>query len=243
MIMDSQSARCQGDICFNGKSLSASSKELHLGNLIGHNINVDKISAATADFNRRVNLLWSRFKYISVDVKYHLFKTNCMSLYGCQLWDLPSKECDVFYVAWRKAIRCLLGIDNRTHCNLLHLLCNDLPVDIQIHKRFLKFFHSAINNPNIYTSTCARLAMFGSRSATANSLNHVTNIYCLSKFNICHMSLRKITKVLDNFCKYNASDLRSAGIIRDFLQLRDNPLTSKLDKISIQYIVNQICTE
>ena len=62
-----------------------------------------------------------------VDVKYKFFKTYCMSLYGCALWDLDSSFISKFYVSWRKGIRKLLGLPLLTHSEYLSLAC-DIPI-------------------------------------------------------------------------------------------------------------------
>ena len=69
-----------------------------------------------------------------------------MPLYGSVLWDFESKETVKFYTEWRKAIRRLFNLSNRTHCRYLHLICNDLPVKVQLYKRFNKFIATVINS-------------------------------------------------------------------------------------------------
>ena len=67
-----------------------------------------------------------------MDTRYKLFKTFCVSVYVSQLWDFKSKQCDRFYTAWLKCIRKLIRMPYQTHSNLLHLICNDLPVDTHL---------------------------------------------------------------------------------------------------------------
>ncbi len=70
-------------------------------------------------FNTKVNALITNFWFAPVDVKYRLFIACCMPLYGAQLWDYDSVECERYFIAWRKAVRRLLYIPAKTHCNLL----------------------------------------------------------------------------------------------------------------------------
>ena len=67
-----------------------------------------------------------------------------MSMYGCVLWDLQSKSVNMFHTAWRKCIRRLYGLPSRTHNDLLPTICQDIPVEGQIHVRFLKFIHDSL---------------------------------------------------------------------------------------------------
>ena len=84
--------------------------------------------------------------------------------------DLSSKHMCKFYTAWRKSIRRLFGIPNCTHGVLLNHLCDDLPVNIQVYKRFLNFFKSILSSTNVNCKMCDLLVLNGSMSSTGNSL-------------------------------------------------------------------------
>ena len=62
-----------------------------------------------------------------------------MSVYGSSLWDNSSKTVNAFLTAWRKSIRYLLQLPYKCRSIYLPLICNDLPVDVQLHSRFLIF--------------------------------------------------------------------------------------------------------
>ena len=68
----------------NGKILQSNS-EKHLGNIIGVGCNQIMIDDAVYDFYVRVNMFMSQLSHVVSHVRYKLFKTYCMSLYGCQL--------------------------------------------------------------------------------------------------------------------------------------------------------------
>ncbi len=78
--------------------------------------------------------MMSKFKFISSDVLYVSFKTYCMPLFGSVLWDLTDVNMNRFYVAWHKAIRRVWKISPQTHCVLLPVTCNDLPIEVQMCK-------------------------------------------------------------------------------------------------------------
>ena len=69
----------------------------------------------------------------------------------------------------------LLGLPRTTHCNLLHQICQDIPVHNQICIRFIKFFNAAINSSNSVIKLCASLALNGSGSSISNSLSHISH--------------------------------------------------------------------
>ena len=82
------------------------------------------------DLYSNVNMLMAQFSSASIDTKYRLFKSFCMSVYSSQLWDLSSTMCEKFFEAWRKCIRHLLSISPPTYSVLLHLNCLDIQVDV-----------------------------------------------------------------------------------------------------------------
>ena len=145
--------------------------------ILGVSSDSARVKQSVNDFNRRVNQLIVNFGNVNMSVKYVLFKAFCMPLYGCQLWDLSSRCCDSFFAAWRKAIRRLLLIAPRSHSNLLHLVVNDLPIEMQLHKRFIKFFYNLLHSKNRCTSICGHLALNNSKSSVGKSLCHVCNLY------------------------------------------------------------------
>jgi hypothetical protein len=85
---------CQGSVNFNGTLIQSSdtSPEIHLGNQLGPIFSKQFMFKRINDFVRRVNVLCAQFRYLHTNARHALFKSYCMSLYGCQLWDLESKH-------------------------------------------------------------------------------------------------------------------------------------------------------
>ena len=127
-------------VTFNGVTIVSKGQAKHIGNMIPLDSNTD-IMHGVADFQKKVNVLMCNFKFINSDVLNCLFKTYCMPLYGSVLWDLTDTNCERFYTAWRKAIRRIWKISPQTHSALLPLICDDLPVEVQMCNRFLPVSH------------------------------------------------------------------------------------------------------
>ncbi len=76
------------------------------------------------------------------------------SLHPSALWDLTDVNNNRFYVAWREAIRRVWKIlPQITHCVLLPIICNDLPIEVQMCKRFLKILISLSESYNCIVKT------------------------------------------------------------------------------------------
>ena len=87
---------------FGGKTIDVAQIEQHLGYLIGTDSDVSQIQQTIGQLNGNVNLLMAQFSRTNIDIKYKLFKSFCMSVYGSPLWNYSDKVCEVLYVAWRK---------------------------------------------------------------------------------------------------------------------------------------------
>ena len=79
-----------------------SQNEKHLGNIIGHQCKQTVIDSGVNEFYIKVNQVLSLFSNASPQVRYKLFQTHCMSLYGSQLWDYEHKNTNKCCIAWRK---------------------------------------------------------------------------------------------------------------------------------------------
>ena len=202
--------------------ISSVSSEQHLGHIIGNQVSQECIKSITNDFIKRVNVLSAVFKFTFSETKYSLFKVFCMSLYGSVLWNFSSKHVEMFYTTWHKCIRRLLGLPCRTHNNLLHLICNDIPVDGQLHLRFLNFFVNH-KSDNTCVKLCALLCLRGSRSEASNSLDFITTLYSMDKYNIVDLSFTNTTIGVNSPI---SADMMSAGAIIDVLCMRNQKNTN-----------------
>ena len=148
---------------------------------------------------------------------YQRFKTYCMSLYGVVLWDLSGKRVEQFFVAWWKCIRRFFRLPMRTHSRLLPLLCEDLPVNVQLHARFLNFFFTLRNSSNSLVRFISSISINDSQSEFSKSITYICRKYNLSKYNL-NDRLTNIN-VIKNV-KYDIQDEIISGSIIDLMRIR-----------------------
>ena len=115
-------------ISHNGVYIKCVPYSKHLGHIVGASNTTRVMDEAISSFNVSLNSILNTFGNVYIPVKYKLFKTYCMSLYGCVLWDFDCTQMNRFYVSWRKALRRLYNLSNRTHNRYIHLICKDTPV-------------------------------------------------------------------------------------------------------------------
>jgi len=226
---------------FMNADIATAESDKHLGLVIGNITNEATVTAAIADFNKKVAMLRAHFKWLSLPVMYQLFKTHCMPLYGSVLWDLSSDTTDKFYVAWRKAVRLLLQLPPRTHCSLLAPLCSDKEPRTQIALRYCKFVRSLGSSSNDRVQQCLAIAVAGSQSAFGRSLSAISALFGISRHQL-PSSVPALPQDEPN---------PDAGFLRDLLYLRHDRTTcaipgsltpQSLTLEEINYCIYHICT-
>ena len=215
-------------LSFMNGVIECTESERHLGNLLGDVSKDSIVNELVKDFMYRVNMLKTHFISMPPDTMYSLFRTYCMPLYGSQLADLGSPSMNRFYVTWRKAIRYTLNLPRMTHCALLHLICNDVPVDVQLSFRFVQFYRSCISSKNVATRICAQLVRNGSRSSVSNSLSYVSKLFGHSRY--CIENLKRNNDL--GYDKHN--DIIKASVIRDVLSSKQDCIMKRESLLSSQ---------
>ena len=212
----------------------------HLGHCIGPRFDKNDVKHVTDKFCVAFNSLISVFGNLSCDLKYRLFKTYCMPLYGSVLWDLSDKSVDYFFTQWRKSIRKLFTLPYTTHCNLLCHICQDFPIEYQLFSRAIKFLAKVGNSDNKVLQLCFKLAFNGSRSKVSNTLNHMS--YRLKK------SKTLIVQGVGNLNLLGCNPtqetvLQKASNITDLLYFRENRHKSIFTYDELTSMIELLCTE
>lgn len=202
----------------NGKDIEIVQKELHLGNYFGANSFQLQVAKNVKDLYVKFNLLLAQFSNSNVDTKYKLFKSFCMSVYGSQLWNFESNVCNSFYTAWRKCVKRLFRLPQRTHSCLLNFVCEDLPIDTQLHCRFGRFLNSCLESKSDLIRIVCKTALVNPLSNMSMSTNFICHKYKISKQ--CKDFYGSILKSYN--VGVNEDYLKQGTCIKDFLLLHDD---------------------
>ena len=172
-------------ITYNGIYIKASNVVDHLGHKLSNTLSsAENINNACINFSIGANSVSTLFAHCFCNVRYALFRQFCMTLYGCPLWDMSSLYIHKFYILWRKAVRRIWKLPYNTHCVYLPKICNTLPIEIQLAKRFFGFMHQMLNNDNMVSALCVQLAVAGSASPVGNNLSHFSNILQSNRYDL-----------------------------------------------------------
>ena len=72
----------------NNKTVKIVKQEIHLGIFLASNTHIIQLKQTTNDMKARTTTIINNFHHISFMGKIKLFNSQCLSLYGAQLWNL-----------------------------------------------------------------------------------------------------------------------------------------------------------
>ena len=185
------------------------------GNIIGQHCKQSVIDSSVRDFYVKANMVLSHFSNASHHVRYKLFQTYCMSLYGCQLWDYQDNITNKFYVAWRKVVRRVLGLPTTTHCKYIHNIAEDHDIKEQLYIRFVKFIQSLHQSSNVISKLCVKLSLRGSRSNSSNNMALLCKYYSIERNNLLFCATNKLKGHLDD-----EHTLSVTSMVRELLYMK-----------------------
>ena len=213
----------------------------HLGNIVGpetDNIYEKIITKFMTSFNG-IDVL---FRHAHVDVKYRLFKTYCMDLYGSIFWVLDNIKVEKFYIMWRKCLRKLYGLPCRTHSKYIPLIVNDLSVQFQLFQRLNKFVWKLSLSENPCVQLCRNLMQNGSNSNVCKSFTFMSYTLNTPQYREC-MPPRSFHKLLLQWSTLSLDnqDYINISIIHDLLYMRQHRLCN-FTSSEINDMLVYVCT-
>ena len=132
-----------------------------------------------------------------------------------------------------------------SHCRLLLYICDALPVEVQIHKRVIKFFHKVLNSSNPLLHTFGIIAVEGSCSSACNSINVILQRYNINKYDFYTRSYANYTNQLyaSNSLMFSETDSQTASLIRELCQARDGKLNTIFSRHELIDAIETLCVQ
>ena len=87
--------------------------------------------------------------------------------------DLSNKCIDRLSISWRKSIRKSLNIPVRTHTVYLPLICECLPLNVQLELRVMKFVINGLNRTNNTFRFLSNHACMNRGSTIGKNINYI----------------------------------------------------------------------
>ena len=217
---------------------------LHLGNQISSNMN-ETIDYGIAKFNSSFNYFISSFGKCQSSVKNKLFIQYCTSFYGSQTWPIYKKDIiNRISVRWRIALRKIWNLPFNTHCDPLPLISSQVPIEMQLKTRFLKFYRSLSVSENGIIRYLSRLKTFSNNSVMSNNLNQILYDLDLDIHELEKVSLSQIKKLYHAKWIANINNLYPvhSKFIYDLCMLKEKAFLSKDDILECDFYIKFFCT-
>ena len=161
----------------NGKCVSCVKDNVCLGYRLKCNRSEPLIAFVLSDYNRKVNAFLGDLDCLSSEVKGALYQQYCTSLYGVIFCQLYHRDFNKLNISWRKALRRMYKLPQKTHCRLLPTVTGILPAEVQVDMRFVKHIFSGVNHENSTVNYLFRLCCGLDRSVMATNFRHIVNKY------------------------------------------------------------------
>ena len=135
MVFGGRECKRRNNRLFVGNNIvEESNNGIHLGHKLSTIDRDYMTSSAIGQFWKSFNIFRADFGHIRPFLQCKLFKQYCCSFYGAPLWDLNSSVVKKVCVAWRKALRKLWRLPARTHCDIVALVSDCIPLDFSLEK-------------------------------------------------------------------------------------------------------------
>ena len=186
----------------------------------------------------------SKFDSCNVTTRNKLFHQYCSSMYGSQLWDLTNNNIENICKKWRKAHRRVLSVSNITHCDLLPLIADNIPLVCKLDCKYLGFYKSISTSDNNIINYTAKCKLYDHSSTLGKNMTHLIHKYDLEVEDMCSLSKNKIKEHSYNkwLSEINIDYITYAHIIKDMFRMKENRCVRLFSDIDCDAIIDLLCT-
>ena len=162
------------------------------------------------------------FSKLNSFVQNKLFRSYCTSFYGCELWGLSNWNLESFCVAWRKSLRRIWKLPQHTHCYLLPIVSQCLPIFDEFCRRSLNFIRSCCLNES---PLIRFIAQYGVLYARGFSFLGQNVLFCTQRYkcSLRELLYGSVNEVINSFVFKSTDELMcsSANLLLELLMVRD----------------------
>ena len=200
------------------------------------------IDHAIEKLNSSFHGFMSRFRSCNVTCKNKLFHQYCSSMYGSQLWQMSNAE--RVYSKWRKYHRIILNVVNTTHCDLLPLIADNMPLECSLDLKYMSFYKSIISSENSIIKYTAQNMSHSHTSILCKNLTYLTYKYQLSIGDIMTSSKSKLKKHCYSNWLRGIENIypTHANVICDMIAMIEDRCTRIFSNEECKHIIDFLCT-
>ena len=224
------------NIFMNNIKIKLVSEVKHLGFYLNNSRFIYDFENIIKDISIKTNILLSKFNMLDNSSLAFLFNSNCLSLYGCEVWDLNSPLIKNLDLTWRKCVKRILRIPLRTRTTLLPYLINSDNIIRIICYRQLNFFikgraHKCGNIKFHFDNFLIHCYNY-----STNNLNYILDLFGCSYDRIFVNKKFKMAHVVEEDCLWRVK------LIEELCHMRDFKLFDYMSPDMINYLLYYLCT-
>jgi len=156
----------------SGSSIEIVGSWTHLGHVISCDSDdrLDIINRCEK-FILQINSVLCTFNQLDAIVKTELLKSYCLSLYGCELWDLSNPALDKSCKSWRSGLKRVWGLPYNCRSAILHIISDTVPLYDLMCKRSIMFTRRCLQSESPLVKSVACYAVYHGRMTSTLGRN------------------------------------------------------------------------
>ena len=142
------------------------------------------------------------------------------------------------------ALKRIWNLPCNTHYDILPLITSQIPIEIQLKCRFLKFYRSLSESENNLIRYLSRLKTFSSNSTMGNNLNQILYDLDVDIFELEMLSLNKIKKMYYDkwLSSVNGLYLIHSKYIYDLCMMKEKIVSNNQYIHECEFFIRFFCT-
>ena len=164
-------------------------------------------------FIGKVNSLMQEFRFALPQVLLNLVHTYACNIYGSNIWDLFSQDCERLSKSYNVTVRNILNHPRTTHRYLIEPLTDKPHLYVQLLARYVTFGNSLLSNDAFPVRFLTSLSTTDMRTILGRTLTKISNMCGLSG-NIDNLSA-KIVKERVKYMSIPKNEVWRLGVIDD----------------------------
>ena len=228
----------------NGSAIEKVNTAILLGTCIGDNCELRSIDKACGDMIFRTNVLISKFSYCSSNVLSRLFDSYCSSYYACPLWNLEHACLNKLLVSWKKCMKRIWRVSQRTRSDLIPFIISKPFLDVQLMSRFISFVFSCSRSTNHVVGLTLELAK-RSKTAVAKNIRIVLSFLNVDFSFLRTMCIDRVKQLLNQVYYSNipVSTACHGQVVAELCSMRDGYTSSPLNAREINELIDFLCLD
>ena len=165
-------------------------------------------------------------------------------MYGSQLWLLDSNGVNKILSKWRKYHRVVLEVPNMTHCDMLPLISDRMPLECTLDLKYISFYKSIAASKNIIINHMAKDMLQSHTSTLCRNMRHLCYKYDLRIDDILTSSNGSMKRaVYDKWLSgINDSYPIHAKVVKDMLAIKEERYNRIFSNDECNHIIESLCT-